>query len=313
VGAADLPSIGLPLRVGVVILPDRPWAQARVDWVRAEELGVAHAWTYDHLTWRSFRDQPWFGAVPTLTAAATVTERLRIGPLVASPNFRHPLTLAKELVTLDDLSGGRITLGIGAGGTGWDASMLAVNRPPWSPRERAERFGEFVELCDRLLREPAVSWTGRHYGVHEARTYPGCVQRPRVPFAVAASGPRGMALAARFGQTWVTTGPRDQAGSRLDARRGAGDPVPTDRGVAVVREQMRALDEACLAIGRDPATLDRLVLTGVPLADGLDSPDAFADTAGRYAEVGVTDLVVHWPRPEEPYAGDPAVLEAILT
>ena len=76
-----------PLRVGVVILPDMPWATARPLWVRAEQLDFAHAWTYDHLTWRGHRDQTWFAAVPTLTAAALVTTHVRLGPLVASPEL----------------------------------------------------------------------------------------------------------------------------------------------------------------------------------------------------------------------------------
>jgi alkanesulfonate monooxygenase SsuD/methylene tetrahydromethanopterin reductase-like flavin-dependent oxidoreductase (luciferase family) len=289
-----------PLRVGVLILPEHPWAEARPIWQRAEAMGFAHAWTYDHLAWRMFRDLPWFGAMPTLTAAAAVTDRIRLGPLVSSPNFRHPLTLAKELVTLDDISGGRITLGIGAGGTGWDAAMFGD--PPWSSRERADRFAEMLELTDLLLREPAVSWRGRYYAADEARTHPGCVQRPRLPFTVAAGGPRGMDLAARFGQAWVTTGPFERPA-----------PLAVEEGVAEVRAQMDRLDEACAAIGRDPATLDRLVLTGFLLDPALSSPDAFADTAARYAAIGVTDLVVHWPRPDEPFAADPAVFESIFT
>src|SRR6266540_4302904 len=132
-----------PLRVGVLILPERPWRESCVRWQRAEELGFDHAWTYDHLAWRGHRDRPWFSAIPTLTAAALATDRIRLGTLVASPNFRHP-------VTLDDISGGRVTLGIGAGSTGWDATMLGAE--PWSPSERRERFREFVELTDILLR-----------------------------------------------------------------------------------------------------------------------------------------------------------------
>ncbi|MHC0434433.1 LLM class flavin-dependent oxidoreductase, partial [Streptomyces sp. O3] len=70
------------------------------------------------------------------------------------PNFRHPVTLAKELISLDDISGGRITLGIGAGGNGFDAAtLLKSGEEPWTPRERADRFGEFVPLLDRLLTE----------------------------------------------------------------------------------------------------------------------------------------------------------------
>jgi alkanesulfonate monooxygenase SsuD/methylene tetrahydromethanopterin reductase-like flavin-dependent oxidoreductase (luciferase family) len=287
------------LRVGVVLLPDRPWAQAAGSWRLAEELGFDHAWTYDHLTWRSFRDRTWFAAVPTLAAAALVTERIGLGPLVASPNFRHPLTLAKDLVALDDLSGGRITLGIGAGGTGWDATMLG--QEAWSPRERADRFDEFVTMVDQLLVEPAGTFEGRYYRVDEARTFPGCVQQPRLPFAVAATGPRGMALAARHGQAWVTTGDRS-----------GGPPLDPAAGAAVVAAQSRRLDEACAAAGRDPGSIDRMVLTGLELASGLESPDAFAEVATAYAAVGVTDLVVHWPRDDEPYRGDLATFERIF-
>ena len=73
---------------------------------------------------RSFRDRPWFGAVPTLAAAAAATTHLRLGPLVTSPNFRHPVTLAKDLMSLDDISAGRLIVGIGAGGIGFDAEVL---------------------------------------------------------------------------------------------------------------------------------------------------------------------------------------------
>src|SRR5512145_2001053 len=140
------------MRIGVLILPEFPWSTARNLWHHAEELGFDHAWTYDHLAWRSLRDSPWFAAIPTLTAAATATERIRLGTLVASPNFRHPVPFAKELITLDDISGGRFTAGLGAGGDGFDAQ--ALGQEPWPRRERTERFEEFVALLDRLLREP---------------------------------------------------------------------------------------------------------------------------------------------------------------
>jgi len=288
------------VRVGVVILPELRWTEAREVWMRSEQLGFDHAWTYDHLAWRTLRDSPWFGALPVLTAAAAVTTRIRLGPLVASPNFRHPVPFAKEIMTLDDVSNGRLTLGLGAGGVGWDATILG--QAAWSPDERADRFTEFVELTDLLLREPAASSRGRYYSADEARTYPGCVQRPRVPFAVAATGPRAMRLAARFADTWVTTGPR-----RTAARLGA------EAGARVVCEQAKNLEEACAEVGRDPASLGRLVLTGPALDPGTMSAASFEDTLCRYASVGVTDLVVHWPRPSEPYAADLATFERVVT
>lgn len=288
------------MRFGVVILPEERWSVASSRWRRTEALGFDHAWTYDHLAWRALRDSPWFGALPTLTAAAAVTSTVRLGTLVATPNFRHPVPFAKELMTLDDISGGRVTVGLGAGAEGWDSEMLGSD--PWPPAERAERFAEFVEVLDVVLSDPAASWPGRHYSAVEARSLPGCVQQPRVPFAVAATGPQGMRLAARHGELWVTTGDRRRA------------EMPTvDEGVAGVAAQLEGLDAACEMEGREPASLGRLVLLGPGLPQGLESVAAFEDTVGRYADLGVTDLVVHWPRPSEPYAGDVARFEEIFT
>ena len=289
------------MRVGVVILPEHPRSRAKELWQRAEALGFDHAWTYDHLSWRSLRDDPWHGAVPTLAAAAVVTERLRLGTLVASPNFRHPVPTARELITLDDLSAGRFTFGIGAGGFGWDATTLG--RVPWDQKERADRFEEFVVLSDLLLRQPVTTYEGRYYSAFEARSAPGCVQGPRLPFVIAAGGSRGMRIAVEHGQAWVTVGTRDREGGA----------APVEEGVATVAAQLDALDEACARAGRDPATLDRMVLTGLNLESGLGSADQFEDALGRYAALGVTDYVVHWPRPTAPYQGDEAAFEAIFT
>src|SRR5262245_2733347 len=250
------------LRLGVVILPEQRWPLARETWRRAEALGFDHAWTYDHLAWRSLRDAPWFGAVPTLTAAARAAERVRRRTPGASINFRHPVPFARELLTRDDVSGGRFTLGIGAGGTGWDATILG--QAEWSPRERGARFVEFVDLLDRLLRDPATSYQGRFYTANEARSHPGCVQQPRIPFAIAATGPKGMRLAAAHAATWVTVGDRS-----------ADRPASAARGAHYVREQIERLEDACGSLGREPRSLGRLVLSGPSLDPGLESLEAF--------------------------------------
>ncbi|WP_030780198.1 LLM class flavin-dependent oxidoreductase [Streptomyces sp. NRRL S-920] len=296
----------MSLRLSTVILPVRRWHEGgRDQWLRAEELGFHTAYTYDHLAWRSFRDGPWFGAVPTLTAAAAATERLRLGTLVTSPNFRHPVTLAKELISLDDISGGRITLGIGAGGNGFDATtLLKADQEPWTPRERADRFGEFVPLLDRLLTEDSVTYEGAFYSATEARNIPGCVQRPRLPFAVAATGPRGLRLAARHGQAWVTTG----------------DPKLFEKGTPeesreALRGQIEKLGKACADVGRDADELDKILLTGFTPDRNrpLESLDAFVDFAGKHIELGFTEIVVHAPIPDSAFATDQAVFEQIAT
>lgn len=290
------------LRLSTVILPVHRWAAGgRSTWQRAEELGFHAAYTYDHLSWRTFRDGPWYGAIPTLTAAAAVTERLRLGTLVTSPNFRHPVALAKELITLDEISGGRVTLGIGSGGTGFDAT--ALGHDAWSPRERADRFAEFLRLLDLLLTEggtAGVSYQGDFYSAREVRNIPGCVQRPRLPFAVAGTGRRGMRLAARHGQAWVTTGDPAAAG------RGAEGP---NGFWAALARQVDRLDAVCDETGREPESLTRVLLDFGPLT----SVAAFVDYAGRCAELGFTEIVLHWPVPESQFAADLRVFEEIAT
>lgn len=106
------------MRVGIEILPERRWADAEHHWRSAEAYGFDHAWTVDHLGWRTLLDSPWFDGMATLTAAAMATSRIRMGLLVASPHFRHPVPFARQLLSLDDISAGRFTLGIGAGGGG---------------------------------------------------------------------------------------------------------------------------------------------------------------------------------------------------
>jgi alkanesulfonate monooxygenase SsuD/methylene tetrahydromethanopterin reductase-like flavin-dependent oxidoreductase (luciferase family) len=289
------------MRLGVCILPEHPWRDAASHWRRAEELGLDSAWTYDHITWSGLPSGPWYGAWPTLTAAAAATSRIRLGTLVSSANFRHPVPFAQEIMSLDDVSGGRLTVGLGAGAASGDATVLGGGA--WSARERADRFEEFVEILDIMLTgapqgRAHTTYTGKYYEAVDARLEPGCIQAPRTPFAIAAKGPRGLRLAAKHARTWVCT---DSA---------AGGQAPRGEQFAAVAALAAKLDEACAAAGRDPRDMDRLILTGFGTDRPLASVQAFEDTRGRYAELGFTDLVVHYPRAAEPFAARLDVLEA---
>ncbi|WP_207709946.1 LLM class flavin-dependent oxidoreductase [Actinomadura macrotermitis] len=279
-------------RIGTVMWPMQSWPEAGELWRRAEDLGFDTAWVYDHTAWRGAT--PWYDAYTTLAAAAAVTSRVRLGTLVTSPNFRHPVPTAHAVKTIDHISGGRLTLGIGSGGTN-RTSDGGIIGPDWSPRERAGRFAEWTELLDRLLRGPETTFEGAYYQARDVLTGPGCVQRPRVPFMIAATGPRGLRLAARLGAGWVANG---------------GGPQSDDPAEAI-RLQGEALDEACAAEGRDPAGMRRLLLTGFTGEPWLESPQAFADLAGRYAALGITDIAVHWPRPGTQWDADMKVFEAV--
>ena len=104
------------MRFGLTILPEHSWSVAEPMWREAEQMGFDHAWTFDHVTWGGLPDSPWFGAVPTLAAAASVTERIGLGTFVSSPNNHHPVQFMREVLALDDISHGRFLLGVGAGG-----------------------------------------------------------------------------------------------------------------------------------------------------------------------------------------------------
>ena len=276
------------MRIGVLLLPHIAPRDAMARAAELEAMGFDHLWTYDHLAWRRFADGPWHAIYPWLTAIATATERIRLGTMVANPNVRHPVVLAKDVLTLDHVSDGRVTLGIGAGGTGIDHRVLG--QEPLSPPQRADRFEEWASMLDRLLRGDTTDHEGEWFSSVDARMAPGCVQEPRVPLAIAAAGPRLLRYAADNADAWITEG--DRSGPEPD-RSAAGTE-------AAVRWQWGRIEERCAETGRDPAELDRILLAGntdeVPLA----SIDAFEDYVGRYAELGITDIVVH-----HPVAGDP--------
>jgi alkanesulfonate monooxygenase SsuD/methylene tetrahydromethanopterin reductase-like flavin-dependent oxidoreductase (luciferase family) len=288
----------MPLvRFGLIILPDQRWRQSVRRWRLAEDYGFDHAWTYDHLGWRSLVDGPWFDAVPTLTAAASATERIRLGTMVASPNFRHPVSFMRQLTALDDISDGRVLLGLGAGAGGSSFDTKVLGERPLTPRQRVDRFGEFAELLDLLLRTDHVTWSGHYYRAVDARNQPGCVQLPRIPFVLAADGPRSIAIAARLGDGWVTTGGGSADGLAEWWRR-VGDGIARFAG---------ALTEA----GRDPASVPKYLSVDASGVFALRSAAYFAEVAGQAAELGFTDVITHYPRPGDPYAGSESVLEAV--
>jgi alkanesulfonate monooxygenase SsuD/methylene tetrahydromethanopterin reductase-like flavin-dependent oxidoreductase (luciferase family) len=278
-----------------VILPDQRWSVAGRRWQRAEQYGFDHAWTYDHLGWRDLVDGPWFDAVPTLTAAAMVTRRIRLGTYVTSPNFRHPAHLAREVTALDDISQGRLLLGVGAGGIGFDSAVLGG--PELSPGKRVDRFAEFLELLDAILTNPSTTRHGDWFTAVDARSTPGPVQQPRPPFVVAANGPRALRLAARHGDGWVTTG-----------ATGADDAEAWWQSVAATAARFdEALDEA----GRPRDAVARYLNLDSSPVYSMSSVATFADAVGRASALGFTDVITHWPRASSWYAGDEKVLESV--
>ncbi len=288
------------MRIGVLLLPTDPWSETVARALRLEGLGYDHLWTYDHLSWRRYRDLPWHATIPWLAGLATATTTVRLGTMVTSPNFRHPVTLAKDAMTLDHISDGRLTLGVGAGGLGFDATVLGGDL--LSLPDRRRRLSEFVALLDELLREPTTSFHGAYYTAEEARMLPGCVQRPRLPLALAAGDPSTLALVARYADAWITYG--DSSHRDLTAKG-------TE---SAVKRQADLLTEQCADLGRDPGSIARIYLSGNTDERPLASLAAFTDLVGRYDALGFTDIVFHHPRADDPVWNDPEeIVEAIAS
>ncbi|MGN0065231.1 MAG: LLM class flavin-dependent oxidoreductase [Nocardioides sp.] len=279
------------VRVGVVMWPIEDWPEMGRHWKRAEEYGFDTAWIYDHLAWRGHT--PWDEAYSSLAAAAALTSTIRLGTLVTSGNFRTPLPTAAAIRTVDRISGGRLRLGIGAGGDS-HLSDGDVQGRVWTPRERADRFAEYVEHLDALLTQSPATVTGEYFTATDVTISEGLVQQ-RPPFLVAGNGPRGMRLAARYGQGWIAN-PQTPDGED-----------PYEELVATLAK----LDQVCVAEGRDHSSLEKVLLTGFTEEPWMSSLGAFQDLLGRYGDLGFTDVAIHWPRPDSLWDTDWTVFEEI--
>ena len=258
---------------GIQTIPNKPWPEMTDAWRRVESLGFDSIWLPDHFVPTFRRDLPLFEAWTLLAGLATVTSRIRVGVLVSCNTFRHPALLAKEAVTVDHISGGRLELGIGAGWVEFEHEMFGIRYPEDS--ERVAMYGEAVRIVDALLRNDVTTFRGAHYTITDAPFRPGPVQKPRPPLTLAAHGPRMLRLIAPYADRWNSMG-----------------------SAAEMRERGNRLNEACVAAGRDPAEVVHSLLyvpAIMPDERPWDSPDAFADFAGRFGEAGVTELILQPP------------------
>jgi alkanesulfonate monooxygenase SsuD/methylene tetrahydromethanopterin reductase-like flavin-dependent oxidoreductase (luciferase family) len=264
-------------------------------WRDAERLGFDVLWNCDTVVEPDRRRHTMFDGPATLTMMAAGTSAIRVGTLVSSLYFRHPVTLAKAVMTLDHLSGGRVEVALGVGDPSAGAMAAGVDR---SPREQVARFGEFVELVDLLLRQDVTTYQGRFYRCTEAETVPLPVQRPRPPITIAAHGPKMLRIAAEHGDGWSSWG---------------GYGVETeDDFYAVTTDRSHRFDDLCVAAGRDPSTIRHSLVCFPPLTPWR-SVEYFRDMVGRFAEIGIDEFVLYWPQTWQEAPREDAVFEEVTT
>ena len=288
------------LSFGIELIQNVPWHVMLEHTQRIEQLGFDSVWVADQFG-HGRREEPFLEAWTILAALASMTTRIRLGPLVTAFPYRNPAILARQALTLDHVSGGRLELGLGTGIQG-DPGFSMAGIEDYSPVERVARFREYVEIVDKMLRQRSSTFAGQYYNVNGAIMYPPPVQQPRPPLVIAAHGPAMLQITARFADTWNSYGGTGQSEiEMLEAARQRGD----------------RLSEFCREIGRDPAELKRSMLFFYPVfSNPFASVQAFEDLVGSYADIGMTEFIFYYP-PEIWYQpqvdGQEAIFERIAT
>jgi alkanesulfonate monooxygenase SsuD/methylene tetrahydromethanopterin reductase-like flavin-dependent oxidoreductase (luciferase family) len=278
--------MGTNLLFGVITIQNATWEEMVDRWRRVEELGFDSVWVADHFVDFTNPKAPWFEAWTLLAGLATQTSRVRIGTLVTPIAWRNPAFLARQAMTVDHLSEGRLELGLGAGAPGsLDCSYAMTGIDDWPPRERVARFREALEIIDLLLRNEVTTYKGRYYSVEEAVMSPAPVQRPRPPITVGATGRRMLKIAARYAEKWNSFG-------------GIGESY--EAMLKASKERNAFLDECCTAMGRDPAALSRsLLLFGENAEKAYTSKEGFMEVVEDYMDAGISEFIVYYPFREE--------------
>ncbi|MEO6207242.1 MAG: LLM class flavin-dependent oxidoreductase [Candidatus Limnocylindrales bacterium] len=239
-----------PLKVGIQL----PEVEREVRWpelldiTRAiEDLGFDSVWVGEHLLYRwPDRDPrgPW-EAWTLMAAIAASTSRLEFGPLVACTNFHNPALLAKQASTIDEISGGRFTLGLGAG---WNQTDFRAFGFPFD--HRIDRFEESFTIIRTLLRDGAIDFDGRFYQARDCELLPRSSRPGGPPLMIGSKGPRMLAITLPHVQSWNVWW------------------TETGNSPAGVPRLREVVDHAARAAGRDPAEVERTVAVQVRMPGG---------------------------------------------
>ena len=256
-----------PLRFGLKLSgQDTTIADLRAIWRIADESGFDHVWDFDHLAsiGEGGPDRPIYEGWTLQAAMAEATKRTRIGCLVTGNTYRNPALLAKEAVTVDHLSGGRLEFGIGAAWAEIEHQMYGFE----GLDHRVGRLSESLRIIKSLWTEERTNFDGRYYHMKDAIANPKPLQKPHPPIWIGASGETTMRLVARYADVWNIAGGDDPA------RAG---------------ELSAKLEQACAEVGRNPKDIRRSIQFSW---DG-SSRSQLAEHCGGYLEQGITEQVVY--------------------
>ncbi len=273
------------LSFGIIILPRSSWEEEKRRWNHVEQLGFDSAWTADHFCIYNQPTQPWYEGWTVLSAIANETKKIKIGTLVTSVFLRQPTMLARQAMTVDHISNGRLVLGLGTG-LPETAEFSMVGLPDYSPKERVARFKEAVEIIDHLLADQTIDeFEGEYYQFQNTNIFPPPIQKPRPPIMIGAMGNKMLKIAAETADIWNSYG-----GRGLN---------PKEMYDATVKRSDK-IEKYCEEIGRDPKTLKHsLLIYGEEAFAVFDSSDNFTKFVEKYSEVGFEEFIFYYPGKED--------------
>jgi alkanesulfonate monooxygenase SsuD/methylene tetrahydromethanopterin reductase-like flavin-dependent oxidoreductase (luciferase family) len=263
---------------------------------RCEELGIDSLWLYDHLYGPGAHDYPSLEAWTLATALLSRTERIHVGHMVLCNQFRHPAVLAKMATTLDQISAGRLRLGIGSGSIEDEHNRAGLE---WATfRERSERLGETLEILHQAFANEVIDFTGRHFSIRDMPIKPGAVQQPRPPIVVGGVGERyTLPLVARYADVWnVPTYALGELEHKTTVLRSLCEDIgrdPTDIVLSVEAVMALAPDDAALPAVRSVAE-KRFGAPAFGLEEGglIGTPSVVVDRLHELHELGFGQIVL---------------------
>jgi alkanesulfonate monooxygenase SsuD/methylene tetrahydromethanopterin reductase-like flavin-dependent oxidoreductase (luciferase family) len=277
------------LRFQVVVLPNTDWDALLARFLAVEELGFDLVGLVDHFVDWTNPPSPWFDLWTQAAAIAANTSRIRLCACVAQIPLRNPAMLARQALSVDHISNGRLELGLGLG-LPIDPSYAMMGIPNWSNKERVARFEEYVEIVDGLLTNEVTSYKGKFYQIDEAVMNPRPVQKPRPPIMIAAMGPVMLKKAARYADIWNSLSFVEDFDDQMKE----------------TRHRIEQVDAHCAALGRDRGALRRsyLMFDAKARPSGgkiryYESEAIFTDMVERIMELGITDIGMYYPLQEE--------------
>lgn len=258
----------VPMKFGVVTGQHQlSWNQIVEQWQLAESLVFDSVWLFDHfMALYGNPEGPCLEASTLLAALALKTSRIKIGVLVYGNTHRHPAIFAKEMVTVDHISDGRLILGIG---TGWNEREHEAYAMPFpGAGDRVEMLEESLQIIESLFTEPRTTFNGKHYQLVEAPFAPKPIQA-KLPILIGGRRPRMLKLIARHADYWDSSSSPEE-----------------------LRERLLQIGVHCREIGRDPREITASVSLG---ADQIENAATFAGTVRAYRAAGAGQLLYDFP------------------